>query len=201
MSDVQSKDIIFSNYVNGKQTFIIPLTFTDINDAKDIITRIGYGGDVWELRADLFSPPGSEVGVVNLPPLAYVKEQVEALQAISSLPILFTIRTKSQGGKFPDEASRDALDIILLAVASGIAYVDVEIEWPSDMLREITLKKGSTKVVASYHSWTGKIGWTSEDLKQRFAAADAFGGKLKHLANLGRIDRTNTNIAMQTSSN
>jgi hypothetical protein len=62
MSQLQSKDII-SNYVNGKQTFIIPLTFTDINDAKDIITRIGYGGDVWELRVDLLSPPGKRLAM------------------------------------------------------------------------------------------------------------------------------------------
>ena len=178
MSQVQNKDVIFSNYANGKQTFIIPLTFTDINSAKEIITRIGYGGDVWELRVDLLSPPGIEVGDVNLPSLAYVKEQVKALQAMSSLPILFTIRTKSQGGKFPDASSEEALDLILLAVESGIAYVDVEIEWPEAMLKEITEKKGSTKVVASYHSWTGKIGWTSGELMQRFAAADAFGGKL-----------------------
>lgn len=177
MSQFQSKEIIFSNYANGKQTFIIPLTFTDVNDAKDIITRIGYGGDVWELRVDLLSPPGKEVGDVNLPPLDYVKEQVEALQAMSSLPILFTIRTKSQGGKFPDDASKEALDLILLAVSSGIAYVDVEIEWPPAMLKEITEKKGSTKIVASYHSWTGKVAWTSEELMQKFAAADTFGGK------------------------
>jgi 3-dehydroquinate dehydratase type I len=177
MSQLQSKDIIFSNYRNGKQTFIIPLTFTDINYAKGIITRIGYGGDVWELRVDLLSPPDKEVGDVNLPSLAYVKEQVEALQTMSSLPILFTIRTKSQGGKFPDDASKEALDLILLAIASGISYVDVEIDWPPAMLKEITEKKCSTKVVASYHSWTGKVGWTSEELMQRFAAADAFGGK------------------------
>jgi pentafunctional AROM polypeptide len=118
-----------------------------------------------------------EVGDVNLPYLAYVKEQVGALQAMSSLPILFTIRTKLQGGKFPDDASKEALGLILLAVASGIAYVDVEIEWPPAMPKEITTKKSPTKVVASYHSWTGKVAWTSEELMQRLAAADAFGGK------------------------
>lgn len=114
---------------------------------------------------------------MNLPSLVYVKEQVEALQAMSCLPILFTIRTKSQGGKFPDDASKEALDLILLALASGISYVDVEVDWHPAMLKDITKKKGSTKVVASYHSWTGKVRWTSEELMKRFAAADAFGGK------------------------
>lgn len=176
MPRLQSEDVIQSNYDHGKQTFIIPLTFTDVNDAKNIITRIGYGGDVWELRVDLLSPPGQEVGEVNLPPITYAKEQVGALQAMSSLPVLFTIRTKSQGGKFPDHAAAEALDLMLLAIEYGIAYIDVEIEWPQSMLKTITEKKKSTKLVASYHSWTGKVAWTSEELMQKFSAANEFGG-------------------------
>ncbi|KAJ5279704.1 NAD(P)-binding protein [Penicillium angulare] len=49
---------------------------------------------------------------------------------MSSLPILFTIRTKSQGGKFPDDASKEALDLILLAIESGMAYDDVLLTIP-----------------------------------------------------------------------
>ncbi|KAJ5966270.1 hypothetical protein N7481_012984 [Penicillium waksmanii] len=179
MSQLQSEDIIFSNYGNGKQTFIISLTFTDISDAKDIITGIGYGGDIWELRVDLLSPPGNEVGDVNLPSLDYVKEQVEALQAMSSLPILFTIRTKSQGGKFPDDASKEALDLILLAIASGISYVDVEIDWPPVMLKEITEKKSSTKswppTIAGLERWDGRVKSSCKGLLQpmRWVSQDA----------------------------
>lgn len=147
----QQNDIISANYSSGKQTFIIPLTFTNINDAKEIITRIGYGGDVWELRADLLGPSTEPLGEVNLPPLTYVKEQLQALQAMSSLPILFTIRTKSQGGKFPDDSSQQALDLIILAVDCGVAYIDVEIEWPKTMLQEITTRKGDDLQIESLH--------------------------------------------------
>lgn len=121
------KDIIFSNYASGERTFTTPLTFIDINDAKNIIARIGYGGDIWMFRVDLLSPPGKEIGDKNMPPLTYIKDQVEDLQAMSSLSILFTTRTKTQGGKFSDNASKEDLDLILLTVTSGIAYVDVEI--------------------------------------------------------------------------
>lgn len=171
-------DIIFDNFAAGKQTFIIPLTFTDINQAKDIITRIGYGGDVWELRVDLLKPEASgPLGETNLPPLAYVEAQVKALQAMSNHPILFTIRTKSQGGKFPDGASQEALDLMRLAVRCGIAYIDVEVEWPRSVIDELAAAKGDSKLVASYHSWTGDVRWTSKELRDKFAAADQFGGE------------------------
>lgn len=44
------------------------------------------------------------------------------------------------------------------------------------MIETITQKKGSTKLVASYHSWTGKVAWTSEDLMQKCSVANEFGG-------------------------
>ncbi|KAJ4371146.1 hypothetical protein N0V83_004362 [Neocucurbitaria cava] len=173
-------DIIFDNFAAKKQTFIIPLTFTDITAAKDVITRIGYGGDIWELRVDLLSPaPGPLTTATNLPSPDYVEAQIKALQRMSDLPILFTIRTKSQGGKFPDDAAKEALELMLLAVSCGIQYIDVEVEWPQSLLGEITEKKGSTKVVASYHSWTGNIRWTSEELQKRFESANKFGDIIK----------------------
>lgn len=48
----------------------------------------------------------------------------------------------------------------MLAVVTRIADVDVEIEWPPAMLEKITKRKGSTKVVASYYSWTVEEAWT-----------------------------------------
>ncbi|KAH8883731.1 aldolase [Thozetella sp. PMI_491] len=174
-----TKDVVFDNFAAQKQTFIIPLTFTDVNEARDMIARIGYGGDVWELRVDLLRPLPSPLGETNLPPREYVEAQVKTLRSISDHPILFTIRTKSQGGKFPDDASQDALDLMLLAIAEGIEYLDVDIEWPQSVIDELVAKRGSTKIVASYHSWTGEIRWTSKELRDKFASADNFGDIIK----------------------
>jgi 3-dehydroquinate dehydratase type I len=173
---MSSADVLLDNYARGKQTFIIPLTFTDINDAKDIITDISYGGDIWEARIDLLSPDGPNIGAVNLPPLDYVRAQIKALQAMSALPILFTIRTRSQGGKFPDGASKEALALMLLAVECGVHYIDVEVEWPQSLVQKLQAGKGDAQIVASYHSWTGEIRWTSDELLQRQKAAEEFGG-------------------------
>lgn len=96
-------DIISSNYLNhdGKQTFIIPLTYPDISVGIPDLERIGYGGDVWEIRVDLLSDSPKPLGPSNLPRKEYVRDQVKTLQRASSMPILFTIRTVSQGGSFP----------------------------------------------------------------------------------------------------
>jgi 3-dehydroquinate dehydratase type I len=97
---------------------------------------------------------------------------------MSSLPVLFTIRTKSQGGKFPDDKADEALALMLMAVECGIEYVDVEVEWPESVIGKLVKRKGLAKLVASFHDWTGDIRWTSQLLRNKFAQADAFGGML-----------------------
>ncbi|GAM90017.1 hypothetical protein ANO11243_080570 [Dothideomycetidae sp. 11243] len=80
-------DIIFDNYAAGKQTFIIPMIFPDISVAESITTRIGYEGDMWELRVDLLSPGPAPLGNTNLPTLDYVRGQIQALQRMNPLQI------------------------------------------------------------------------------------------------------------------
>jgi hypothetical protein len=65
----QQKYIISVNHFSENQTFIIPLTITNINDAKHLITVINYGADVWQLQAELLSPSPEALSDVYLPPL------------------------------------------------------------------------------------------------------------------------------------
>jgi 3-dehydroquinate dehydratase type I len=168
-------DVISRNYSNEKTTFIIPLTFPDVSVAADRLTHVGYGGDVWELRVDLLSPE-NVLGRTNMPSTAYVKQQLDTLQRLSDLPILFTIRTASQGGKFPDDAHQEALKLMFLAIEAECSYIDVEIEWPTSMINEIVKNKANSRIIASFHDWTGNIRWTSQTLKDKYAEADRFGG-------------------------
>ncbi|KAM0542723.1 hypothetical protein ACHAPJ_012656 [Fusarium lateritium] len=174
-------DIIFDNHAKQprQQTFIIPLTFPDISLGAADIPRIGSGGDIWELRVDLLSPQNEAIGSINLPTLEYVRDQLRLLQRLSNMPILFTIRTVSQGGKFPDNAEREALELMLMAVAENTTYIDVEIEWSQDLINALHEKKGATKLVASFHDWTGDIRWTSGTLQQKYEGADTFGDVVK----------------------
>jgi pentafunctional AROM polypeptide len=137
---------------------------------------MSYGTDIWEIRADLLSSSTEPIRAPNLPPLEYVKKQISLLQQHSELPILFTIRTVSQGGKFPDDEAQLALEMMLAAVEVGCEYIDVKIEWPESLVVDVNQRKGNSKVVASFHDWTGGIRWSSEVLKEKYLLADKMGG-------------------------
>ena len=96
------------------------------------------------LRVDLLSPSTEPLGKENLPPFDYVRRQVEALQSMSSLPILFTIRTLSQGGKFPDNAYDHAQLLYSTALRLGAEFVDLELTMPEEILREVSENRGFT---------------------------------------------------------
>ncbi|KAF5508607.1 Short chain dehydrogenase yanD [Colletotrichum fructicola] len=95
------------------------------------------------------------------------------------MPILFTIRTAPQGGKFPPDAENEALALMLMAVEEQCKYIDVEIEWSLELVNAVVEKKGSSKIIASFHDWTGDIRWTSDLLREKYATADAFGDIIK----------------------
>lgn len=170
-------DPIFENKTL-RQTFIIPLTFPDLSKAAALIPRIEYGGDIWALRVYLLRNSSEPIEKVNIPSPKYVEAQLKLLQRLFQLPVLFIIRTASQGGKFPDNDGNEALVLMLIAVEAGIKYVDVEIEWPVGLTEKLGERKGDIKLVASFHDWTGTVRWTSSKLKKKYQLADSFGGTL-----------------------
>ncbi|EXJ78919.1 hypothetical protein A1O3_08419 [Capronia epimyces CBS 606.96] len=155
-------DIISSNFANSRQTFIIPLAVSDVTVVAKDLERISYGGDAWELRVDLLQPTGS----TGCPSKDYVAAQLEFLRQHSDLPVLFTIRTLPQGGKFPETAVDEALELMLLAADHGCEYIDVEFSWPASLKQELSRRKKSSKLIASFLDWTGNIRWTDPVLQQ-----------------------------------
>lgn len=100
-------DLITANYWKKKQTFIIPLTVENIHQISDDLEVIGYGGDVWTLRVDLLKDAqSSTAGIASA---SFVARQIGLLRQRSSLPIVFTLRIISQGGRFPDDATHESL--------------------------------------------------------------------------------------------
>ncbi|KAH8661154.1 type I 3-dehydroquinase-domain-containing protein [Ilyonectria robusta] len=158
-------DIVFENHHREprRQTFIIPLTYSDISLGATEIQRISYGGDIWEMRVDLLSPSMEPLGSSNLPPLHMFGTKFNYFS----------------GGKFPDTAEEEALALMLMAVEEGCHYMDVEIEWSRGLIDTLVAKKRNTKLVASFHGWTGEIRWTSDTLQEKYALADTFGDIIK----------------------
>jgi 3-dehydroquinate dehydratase type I len=175
-------DLLSQNYTSNKQSFIICLAFSNLRHAIHHLERISYGGDCWELRCDLLTPSDGPLGKTNLPSPEFVAEQIDILQQHSQLPVLFTIRTVSQGGRFPDHADKEALELMLLAIDKGCEYIDVEIEWPSSLIQVVSNGKKDAKVIGSYHEWNGNVRWTSQTLKEKYELADSFSGKFTSIS-------------------
>lgn len=141
-----------------EQSFFVSLTLPDLREANDILDEVCVGSDAVELRVDLLKDPSSNS---EIPSVDYVAEQMSFLRSRVSLPLVFTIRTKGQGGRFPDDAHDAAMQLYTLAFRSGCEFVDLEIAFPDEMLRVVTEMKGHSKIIASHHDPKGELSWAN----------------------------------------
>ncbi|KEY64135.1 hypothetical protein S7711_09695 [Stachybotrys chartarum IBT 7711] len=132
-----------------KQSFFVSITLPELGKAVETIPHIISGSDAVELRVDLLD---------NLEPDA-VMEQVSLLRNAASTPIIFTVRSKSQGGRFPDEAHEQRLGLYLLAQRMGVDYLDVEVAIPDGDIQKVMQFQGNTRVIASHHDPLGRLSW------------------------------------------
>ena len=100
------------------QSFFVSLTVPDVAAALGFLPEVVVGADAIELRVDLLEDPADKS---NPPSVEYVANQLAILHGSTDLPVVFTVRTKSQGGKFPDAAHDHAFALYNLAIRMGKA--------------------------------------------------------------------------------
>lgn len=189
---IVSRDLTPSPVIKpGHRSYFITLTYPDVTGARKIIDQITAGVDAIELRVDLLSSSGLQVSSdeTNIPPVAYVADQLGALRAMTSLPIVYTVRTKSQGGAFPDEDHEAMFKLLQLGLRMRVEFLDVEITLPQEytcQLRKSNLP--CTKIIASYHDWKGELKWTGSAMRQKYNHAVAFGDVIKLVSKANHID-------------
>ncbi|KAJ6447913.1 EPSP synthase-domain-containing protein, partial [Mycena vitilis] len=179
------------NLATGKRSYFLALTFPDITPALNHIDDLTQGVDALELRVDLLNDLTSFGS--SIPSVSYVKDQIAALRRSTSLPLIFTIRTVSQGGAFPDDAEKEAFELLKLALALGVEYLDVEISLPESMIRELISRKGHSNIIASWHDWSGNMKWDGPAVKEKYAIADGVGDIIKII---GRADTLRDNFTL-----
>lgn len=179
--------IRFLNVVTGRtdhlalirrkeNSFFVSLTLPDLRPCLDILSDVTLGSDAVELRVDLLEDPASES---EFPSVEYVTEQLSLLRGRISLPVVFTIRTKSQGGRFPDDAFDAALELYSLAVRSGSEFIDLEISFPDRVLQAVSEMKGYSKIIASHHDPVNRLSWTNGSWIQYYNKALQYGDVVK----------------------
>lgn len=141
-------------------SFFVSLTFPDIRPYLEILPEVGLGSDAIELRVDLLKDPAVDA---EIPSVDYVMSQLSLLRAIVPLPVVFTIRTKSQGGLFPDSAAQEAMELYRLAFRMGCEFVDLEVTtFTKELLDAVKLMADNSysKIIASHHDPHNKLDWS-----------------------------------------
>lgn len=168
------------NLKEGRRSYFLALTYPDVTQAFQHIEHLTEGVDALELRVDLLkSPKDYEVLEQSVPSLSYVQEQLTKLRRVSSLPIVFTVRTKSQGGAFPDSAHEEIFKLLKLALQLGSEYIDVEVSLPTNVIEGLKKGKGHSKIIASWHDWSGRMKWDSVVTKEKYELASRVGDIVK----------------------
>ncbi|EEP82352.1 pentafunctional AROM polypeptide [Uncinocarpus reesii 1704] len=173
------------------QSFFVSLTLPDLRPSVDILNDITLGSDAVELRVDLLVDPSSSS---EMPSVDYVAEQISILRSRVSVPLVFTIRTKSQGGRFPDDAHNAALDLYRLAIRMGSEFVDLEVTFPEYVLRAVTEMKGVSKIIASHHDVANRLSWRNGSWTQFYNKALQYGDIIKLVGIASQLD---DNIALR----
>ena len=162
-----------------QRTSFLSLTFPDLTPALPAMDQLTVGVDAIELRVDLLLPSGEKVTSPTIPPQKYVALQLAQLRESTDLPIVWTVRTFSQGGMFPDDAEDAMFELLQLGIRLGCEYVDVECGWDTSKTQALVDSKGYTKIIASWHDWSGDLKWDGEEVGKKYDLARKHGDIVK----------------------
>ncbi|KAL6866296.1 3-dehydroquinate dehydratase (3-dehydroquinase) [Amphichorda felina] len=150
-------------------SFFVSLTLPRLIDALEIIPRVVVGADAVELRVDLLEDCGPDA----------IIETVSTLRYAAQKPIIFTIRSVSQGGKFPDDAHEKRLQLYRLALRLGVEFLDVEVTLPEETIQTVTELRRQTRIIASHHDPSGTLSWRNASWVPFYNRALQFGDVIK----------------------
>ena len=161
-----------------KHSFFVALTAPRIQQVVPVLSAVTVGVDAIELRADLLVDPQSPDGFSTPDDLV---EQLALLRASSTLPLIFTLRTISQGGKFPDDNTNRALALYRVALKMGVDFVDLELTSAPALKAFVLGHRKMCTIVASHHDPQGRLSWAdqAEDWRPFFDAARDYGDIVK----------------------
>ncbi|KAK7746624.1 3-dehydroquinate dehydratase (3-dehydroquinase) [Diatrype stigma] len=175
----------FEEVKRKRPSFFVSLTVPRISSALEVIPRVVVGSDAVELRVDLLD---------DLSPDS-VGEQIAQLRSAANVPIIFTLRSESQGGRFRYESEEEVLPLYQIALRSGVEYIDLEMSLSNETLdKVIQSREGTTtRVIASHHDPVGNLSWRNGSWQAWYNRALQYGDVIKLV---GVAQRMEDNFAL-----
>jgi pentafunctional AROM polypeptide len=129
--------------VPRRDTSFVSLTCADVRDALPVLDEVARGTDALELRVDLLASWER----------AAVAEQLSLLRRASPLPVIFTVRSCAQGGRFPDGDPARLATLLECGARWGADLVDIEASLPPQQRRTVAdaAHRAGALVVGSLH--------------------------------------------------
>lgn len=146
------------NIERKERSYFVSLTVPKVHTELDFFPKVVVGSDAVELRVDLLQDPQRP----DVPPSTEsVANQLSILRGSTTLPVIFTVRTVGQGGKFPDDDHESMLALSLLALRMGVEFLDLEMQLPEAILETVADAKGHTAIIASHHDPKATLSWSN----------------------------------------
>ena len=164
------------------RTNMISTTFPDVHAALPNLDILSVGADAYELRVDLLEEHLPDGSVNKIPSLKYVGEQLMLLRQRTELPIIYTTRCTNENGRFPMDDPMLFYKYLYRAIQWGCEYIDVELWLPEDIRRQLSQKKGSSKIISAFHDFSGNFNWTAAETKELFERGAVYGDVVKMYA-------------------
>ncbi|KAK5988736.1 Pentafunctional AROM polypeptide [Cladobotryum mycophilum] len=170
--------------IKKQHSFFVSLTLPSLENTADILPRIAVGSDAVELRVDLLQDQTPDS----------VMKQISLLRHATSKPIIFTLRSESQGGKFPDDKDEERLALYHLAVRMGVEYIDLEVTLSDDILQTVRDSRGYSKLITSHHDPPGALSWRNASWVPFYNRALQYGDVIK-LVGTAKSNEDNFDLA------
>ncbi len=103
-----------------------------------------------QILAALPHADGIELRLDYLPHLRLA--EVSVLRDLCTLPIIVTLRSRSQGGFYPNTESQRCKDILALCALQP-DYLDLEYDMPASIVQSIHERYPAIKLICSYHDF------------------------------------------------
>ncbi|KAF7546744.1 hypothetical protein G7Z17_g8230 [Cylindrodendrum hubeiense] len=184
VASVSGRNNHLEEVVRKNHSFFVSLTLPDLSEAAELIPKVAVGSDAVELRVDLLRDRSVDS----------IVRQVSLLRSLARIPVVFTLRTESQGGKFPDDAIEEGLQLYQLALRLGIEYIDVEMTLPESVIQSVTESRGNSRIIASHHDPRGTLSWKNASWMEFYNRALQYGDIIK-LVGIARTDEDNFDLA------
>ncbi|KAM0746384.1 Shikimate dehydrogenase [Meredithblackwellia eburnea MCA 4105] len=157
-------------------------SYTVPHPALEAYDEVIAGVDAVEVRVDLLSADGKPVTKANVPKVPFVAVQIASIRQRSTLPVIFTLRTVSQGGMFPDDQVDAAFELLELGVKSGCEYIDVQSTWNSSKIEALVASKQNSRIIAFHREFSDRFTWDSDKAVKLYDTLARFGDIVKILA-------------------